>query len=170
MAEPTRIYLASSWRNPRYPVTLERLRMAGFEVYDFRDPESTFQWKQIDPGWADWKPEEIRQALDHPLTGRAFDADRDAIAKCDALVMLMPCGASAHMELGYAAGLGKQTVIVLAHTVTPAEKMTLTRPECMYLGGGGSAEVMYLLADYVCLSIGDAIAALLNGGEDIDDG
>ncbi len=166
MLDPTRVYLASSWRNTRYPAALAGLRLAGFEVYDFRDPGSMFQWKQIDPGWADWKPEEIVQALGNPLTGRAFDADREAIAGCDALVMLMPCGASAHMELGYAAGLGKRTAVVLAHAVTAREERSLTPPERMYLGASGSAEVMYLLADHVCLSVGDAIAVLLDGSHE----
>ena len=33
-----RIYVASSWRNVYYPEVVTRLREAGHEVYDFRNP------------------------------------------------------------------------------------------------------------------------------------
>ena len=33
-----RIYVASSWRNQYYPAVVTRLREAGHEVYDFRNP------------------------------------------------------------------------------------------------------------------------------------
>lgn len=33
-----KIYVASSWRNQHYPEVVRRLREAGHEVYDFRNP------------------------------------------------------------------------------------------------------------------------------------
>ena len=33
-----KIYVASSWRNEYYPEVVEKLREAGHEVYDFRNP------------------------------------------------------------------------------------------------------------------------------------
>ena len=45
-----RIYLASSWRNPRQPEVLAALRADGHEVYDFRNPapgDNGFSWREI---------------------------------------------------------------------------------------------------------------------------
>ena len=33
-----RVYVASSWRNQYFPEVVKRLREAGHEVYDFRNP------------------------------------------------------------------------------------------------------------------------------------
>lgn len=35
-----KIYVASSWRNEYYPEVVEKLREAGHDVYDFRNPPS----------------------------------------------------------------------------------------------------------------------------------
>jgi len=35
-----KIYVASSWRNDYYPKVVAKLREAGHEVYDFRNPPS----------------------------------------------------------------------------------------------------------------------------------
>ena len=44
-----RIYDASSWRNAYYTDTVERLRAAGYDVYDFRNPPTGhgFKWSMI---------------------------------------------------------------------------------------------------------------------------
>ena len=42
-----RIYVASSWRNKYFPEVVTRLREAGHEVYDFRNPPhggAGFHW------------------------------------------------------------------------------------------------------------------------------
>ena len=35
-----KIYVASSWRNEYYPEVVAKLREAGHDVYDFRNPPS----------------------------------------------------------------------------------------------------------------------------------
>jgi hypothetical protein len=43
--------MASSWRNLYQPNVVDRLRMAGHQVYDFRNPphgDGGFNWRQID--------------------------------------------------------------------------------------------------------------------------
>ncbi len=45
------IYVASSWKNQYYPEVVARLREAGHEVYDFRNPPhdgNGFRWTDID--------------------------------------------------------------------------------------------------------------------------
>jgi hypothetical protein len=70
-----RIYLASSWRNLRYPDVLTILRAQGFSVYDFRQPapgDDGFSWSEIDPAWQSWLPVQYRNALRHPLVQVGF--------------------------------------------------------------------------------------------------
>ncbi|KKM84668.1 hypothetical protein LCGC14_1296760 [marine sediment metagenome] len=167
MAEPTRIYLASSWRNPWYPVALAKLREAGFEVYDFRD-DAAFQWSDIKYTWLMWTPEEAREAMSDPRVRRAFNADKAAIDACDVLILLLPCGASAHTEFGYAAGQGKRTLIVLP--VNDYESTKGIDPRGLtYLmdNRNPGAETMYLFADHLCLNIEEAVQMLTGeGGHD----
>lgn len=112
-----RIYVASSWRNPDQPRVVELLRAAGHEVYDFRNPsmqgppgapESGFAWSEIDPRWQEWTPVEYRAALDHPLAQEGFRADFAAMQWADTFLLLQPCGRSAHLEAGWAAGAGRR--------------------------------------------------------------
>lgn len=69
-----KIYVASSWRNVYYPEVVNRLREAGFEVYDFRNPPSGdegFHWHNVSERWLEWTPEEYRDNLTHPY--KLFD-------------------------------------------------------------------------------------------------
>jgi hypothetical protein len=111
-----KIYVASSWRNTYQPGVVAKLRDLGHEVYDFRGPrdgwssgeeEGGFSWRTIDPNWQNWTPEEYIEALAHPLALEGFKRDMDALLRCDACLMVMPCGPSASMEMGWAKGAGK---------------------------------------------------------------
>ena len=45
-----KIYVASSWRNEYYPEVVAKLREAGHDVYDFRNPPSGdpgFKWSGV---------------------------------------------------------------------------------------------------------------------------
>lgn len=123
------IYLASSWRNQHYPSCLKGLRDAGHEVYDFRNDGKAFHWSQLDPQWERWNLTEYRTALSNPMAVDAREADEAALEECDCVVMLLPCGSSAHLELGWAIAAGKFTVVVLDGS---------TRPQLMY----GMADVI----------------------------
>lgn len=137
-----RIYLASSWRNEMQPHVVEKLREADFEVYDFRNPPGRdgFSWSAIDPEWQNWSAGEFRRALGHPLAQAGFGADMGALAACDACVLLLPCGRSAHLELGYAVGAGKYTAI--------------------YQTGINEPELMYRMCNLVTDNIGTLIASM----------
>lgn len=137
-----RVYVASSWRNTRQPAVVAALRAAGHAVYDFRHPapgNEGFQWSAIDPAWRAWTPEAFLAALEHPLAVDGFALDWAALTACDACVLVLPCGRSAHLELGVAAGAGKRTVILLAD---------------------GEPELMYRLADAVCTTIDMVVVAV----------
>ena len=139
-----RIYVATSWRNPRHPEIVEHLRAEGHDVYDFRNPPDGlpggFQWGQIDPDWQQWDAEAYRQRLlNSSLSAQGFMSDMRALEWCDTCVLVMPCGRSAHLELGYAAGRGKRTVILLED---------------------GEPELMYLIADSLVTGLGEMAASV----------
>jgi len=114
------IYVASSWRNPRQPEIVAFIRSLGYEVYDFRNPEpgnTGFASYDV-PSWNDPDPAVSRLALSEPVPCAAFELDFNALRRADALVMVNPCGRSAHLELGYACGR-KPTIIMLEHGEKP---------------------------------------------------
>jgi len=137
-----RIYVASSWRNQTQPTVVEALRMAGHEVYDFRNPrpnDKGFHWSEIDPGWQTWSPESFRLALEHPVAIDGFDSDFSAMKRADTGVLVMPCGRSAHLEAGYFVGAGKPLHILLSD---------------------GEPELMYKMATGVHTSLQELVEAL----------
>jgi len=142
-----KIYLASSWRNARQPEVLKALRDAGHEVYDFRNPvpgNAGFSWRQVsDIPPAEWTPQHYREeVLTHPTARRGFAYDMGALSSADATVLVLPCGRSAHLELGYAVGNDQRTYVLF-----PDGKLD-------------EPELMYLMCDRLVLSIGELLAAL----------
>ena len=117
-----KVYVASSWRNDRQPAVVEALQAAGYEVYDFRHPtpgDSGFHWSEIDPNWHRWDADTYREALGHPVARHGFRNDMNALMEADVVVLVLPCGRSAHLELGHACGSGKPTAILLANDNEP---------------------------------------------------
>lgn len=139
-----KIYAASSWRNARHPATVEALRAAGHEVYDFRNPEPDkrgFSWSEIDPDWeTTTDPRCIRALLDHPVAREGFRLDMAALDWADACVLTLPCGRSAHLELGYAVGAGKPTAVLMDEFSEP--------------------ELMYGMVGALCVDLNELVATL----------
>lgn len=111
-----RIYLASSWRNADQPAMVDLLRSWGHEVYDFRNPPNGvpgFAWSEIDPNWQAWRADDyIRLLTTSPIAARGYVSDLRGMEWADTFVLLLPCGRSAHLEAGWAAGRGKRLIIV----------------------------------------------------------
>lgn len=137
-----KIYVASSWRNEFQPGVVHQLRVAGHEVYDFRNPpnKAGFGWGQIDVEWKTWSAARYRELLKHPIAQEGFKADFDAMQWADTGLLVLPCGRSAHLELGWMAGVGKRTII-------------LTRD-------GEEPELMALLANHICISFSEVLELL----------
>ena len=125
----SKIYVASSWRNPIQQVVVAALRNAGHEVYDFRNPapgNDGFRWSEIDPNWLAWEPRVFSHLLEtSPIAAARFKCDKDALDWCDTCVLVLPSGRSAHLEAGYAAGQGKRSIVYL--------RPDKFEPELMYL-------------------------------------
>ncbi|MBO4327958.1 MAG: hypothetical protein J5831_00945 [Bacteroidales bacterium] len=138
-----KVYVASSWRNPYFPDVVERLRRAGHEVYDFRNPPhggAGFHWTDIDENAPHWTFAEYAEGLHHPLAERQFQADIDALTWADTCVLVLPSGRSAHTEAGYMAGSGKRVLVYIPEMVEP--------------------ELMYKLFDGVVGSLDDLVKAV----------
>jgi hypothetical protein len=109
-----KIYVASSWRNEFQPLVCAELREDGHDVYDFRHPgpgNYGFSWRAIHPDWKSWSVEEYLTALSHPIADHGFSLDMNALQTADVCIMVMPCGMSASLEMGYAVGAGKPTAV-----------------------------------------------------------
>lgn len=112
---PDYVYVASSWRNRFHGGTVEVLRAAGIDCYDFRNPApgvAGFSWSEIDPDWEAWTADQYVAALEHPIAVEGYRRDFEAMQRADTFVLVLPCGRSAHLELGWAVGAGKRTCIL----------------------------------------------------------
>lgn len=139
---PRKIYVASSWRNEQQVAVVTALEIAGHSVYDFKNPRpgnKGFSWSEIDPNWQNWTTEEYRSALDNPIAKAGFASDFNAMKWADTFVLVLPCGRSAHLELGWAAGQGKQTIVLL-ETMEP--------------------ELMVKMCDHLCISLQEVLDVL----------
>lgn len=142
-----RIYVASSWRNSYQPGIVGQLRTAGHQVYDFRNPphgDSEVAWSDTDPEWKNWNGQAYREKLlKSPIAAYGFLTDLRGMQWADTCLLVMPCGRSAHLELGWCAGAGKRTIILL--------------------DDDGEPELMNLLADDICLSPQEVLDVLKYG-------
>jgi len=86
------------------------LREDGHKVDCFCDPSSgryVFHWSEFVEKEEDLKNYDAISFIHDERTQRAFREDKGYIDWCDAVVMIHPCGKSAHLEAGYAKGSGK---------------------------------------------------------------
>ena len=109
------IYLASSWKNAPYLNTLaQHLREAGHKVDCFCDPSlkrSVFKWDDLDIPPRTMDGMNAIHMLAQPKVRKAFKEDKKWLDWADVVVMVLPCGNSAHLEAGYAKGAGKKLII-----------------------------------------------------------
>lgn len=132
------VYVASSWRNTFQLYVVEALRHAGIGVYDFKHPDNHgtgFHWSEVGlPAGNEPTPVvPYLDALEHPRSIAGYDSDFAAMERADTFVLVLPCGRSAHLELGWAVGAGKRTAILLDDPTTP--------------------ELMYRMVDYLATNV-----------------
>lgn len=175
----SRIYLASSWRNPYQPEVLTLLRGWGHAVYDFRadsrnsegpphtqndkQPGATaFKWSDLDPAWQNWTPEAYRHVIQNsPRAAQGYVSDLRGMEWADTCVLCLPCGNSAHIEAGYMKGLGKRLIIYWHNderVTTSKNKETGEVKEWKF-----EPDLMYLLADNFVVGSEELRACLRHG-------
>lgn len=97
----------------------------------FAAPKKGSDWESVD---------EYLRMVRHPVAAAGFDVDFGAMRKADTFVLVLPCGKSAHLELGWAIGAGKRTAILLEDPVEP--------------------ELMYRMVDYLAQGMVDLLGWL----------
>lgn len=163
------IYVASSWRNPLHIGVVAALQAAAraqgsqFEPYDFRHPEpgdDGFHWSEVGMPSYDRATNSLVPAseylagLEHPRAVEGFKKDFDAMQRCSTCVLVLPCGRSAHLELGWFVGKGKLTAILLSDE-PGAGKPHPPPGEAMVV-----PELMYKMVDYIAPSLFDLLGWL----------
>jgi nucleoside 2-deoxyribosyltransferase len=106
------VYLIGALKNPRIPHVGNTLRAIGFDVMD----EWFTPGEHADTNWQAYEKLRGRnytEALRGRSATNAFMFDRAYLDLADAVVFVAPAGKSAMMELGYAAGKGKRTIMFL---------------------------------------------------------
>lgn len=106
------IYLIGSLRNEEIPEHAETLRSLGLDVFDdwfAAGPEADDYWKKYETG----RGNGYKEALRGYAARHVFSFDKYHLDRCDAAILALPAGRSGHLELGYVAGCGKPTFILL---------------------------------------------------------
>jgi hypothetical protein len=140
-----RVYVASSWRCVRQPEVVRALRAVGNDVYDFKHPaedDHGFGWKEVATETQLRDPRQYRDEVLATAKARAgFETDMRALRSAEATVLVLPCGRSAHLELGYAVAAGQRTFVLLDEKVD-------------------EPELMYLMCSGICLTIEEVVKEL----------
>lgn len=119
-----KIYLASSWKNKKEVRELaEQLMVLSFvEVDDFTDPSLgryVFSWDDLEDEYKNILGKVIPSSsyaqaikfVQDERAIRAFKEDINQVRGSDVLILILPCGRSAHTEFGYAAAKGKKLIV-----------------------------------------------------------
>jgi nucleoside 2-deoxyribosyltransferase len=120
------------------------LRAAGHEVHDYKESGSgggATPQQMEGLTRMRFEPGRFRRLLEeHPLAGSLFEKDMGALRACDACVLVLPSGRSAHLELGWAVGAGKHTLALLQGECEP--------------------DLMYKMVDHLCVSLEEVLQTL----------
>ena len=134
------IYLIGSLRNPKIPIIGNTLREHGFNIFDdwhAAGPEADDYWQAYEKA----RGHTYTEALDGAAARNVYAFDKRNLDASDAAILILPAGRSGHLELGYMAGKGKQTYILLD-------------------GEPDRFDVMYQFANGVFSSLDDLISVL----------
>lgn len=148
--KPNYVYVASSWRNPLQTAVCAALRSVKIPHYDFKNPTPNnhgFHWSEVLPSYQRndsnqlCETSEYIEGLNNPIAIDGFARDYDAMKQADTCILILPCGRSAHLEMGWFVGTNKRTAILLGGPlVTP--------------------ELMYKMVDYLAPSLFDLLGWL----------
>lgn len=110
--KPT-LYLIGSLRNPEVPNIANTIRFeTHWDVFDdwyAAGPEADDYWQKYEKA----RGHSYVEALNGFAANHVFEFDRYHLDRSEAGVLVYPAGKSAHLELGYLAGQGKRTYILL---------------------------------------------------------
>jgi len=107
------IYLIGSLRNEKIPELAKKIRQLNLDYEVFDDwfspgPEADDFWRKYEK----IRGSTYREALNNYAARHIFEFDKFHIDRSQIGVLYMPCGKSAHLELGYMIGSGKRGYIL----------------------------------------------------------
>lgn len=109
-----RLYIGGSLRNP------DVLEIAKLVNADYPQISVFADWMcagpHADDAWRDYEKSmgfTYIEALLRPAAKNVFQFDKKHLDISDAFLLVLPCGRSAHMELGYMVGTGKSTCVLI---------------------------------------------------------
>ena len=108
---PKVIYLIGALKNWKVIEIAKELRKLGFEVFDSwisPGPNADEYWRK----YSKKKGLTHKNALKDWSAQHIFEFDKTHLDRCDIAILIMPCGKSGHLELGYAIGSGKKGYIL----------------------------------------------------------
>lgn len=138
------IYLIGSLRNTRAVLLGNRLRGAGVEVFDdwhAAGPEADDKWREYEQR----RGRTYKEALRGEAAQHVYEFDLRHLQQCDGAILVLPCGKSGHLELGWMLGKGKPGFILME-------------------GEPERWDVMYLFATEVCSTEDELMTALKDWG------
>jgi len=109
----TNFTIVSSFRNKNNVNDLiKRIREKGYSCYNFADTPA-------DPNNPEGEPEEQMKVfesnkgfMNDSRYKEIFDKDLEGLKNAEKVILLLPAGTSAHMEIGIAYGLGKKCILI----------------------------------------------------------
>ena len=124
-----KIYIASSWQNPYLDDIVSILRDRNHEVHDFRGAGATQPAPPPFPGAAgsggnqlegpDGGLDSVMSYLHLTSTQTSYQRQCAALVDAEVLLCVLPCGRSAHVELGMALGLSIPVVLLVHDGIEP---------------------------------------------------
>ena len=116
MSQNKLIFLSGSLRNPKIPLIGNKLRAAGFDVYDdwhAAGDRADDEWKRYEQA----RGRTYVEALGGEAAEHVFEFDLIHLDMAHIGVLVLPAGKSGFLELGYMMGQGKPGYILLDDTV-----------------------------------------------------
>lgn len=107
-----KVYLVGALKNRDIMDLAAELRGEEFDVFD----DWLSPGEHADERWQEYEQRRGRtyaEALRGHHARHAFALDYAHLQESDAVVLVLPCGKSGHLELGWAAGAGKMTYVLL---------------------------------------------------------
>lgn len=106
-------FISSKWRNRDSVLALVKsLRDKNQKVLSFFENPYNSDAVDDDPEEAMKKWESMSNWQQEKMVKQIFEEDMRCIRKSDAVILLLPAGISAHVEIGFAYGLNKKCILI----------------------------------------------------------
>jgi len=116
------IYVIGSLANPEIIPFANRLRKAGIDAFD----EWICGGPTMDRCWEEYEKARGRtfiESLEGYHAKHVFEFDKFHLDRCDAAVMVLPCGKSGWAEMAYTRGRGKPAYILATEDISRFDVM-----------------------------------------------